>query len=247
MSHMPRTASTGSERLPLRRRFAGIIDEDGEPTVGWEVDTRGEWAEKWPACPDGHPLKLRHALGFWERSLRELELRVSLGDDGWGVCQIIVDEREGRGLRASAPPSIRRLSGLELDRARVPRLPSPRVIGAASRGASRYRHGQRPRAPALHAEVSQQRAAAGSQVPPGASSPSNARRRYAPADLATVYASAGSSVKAPPCKGRTTRKWRSSKVRRRRVPSLPAMTATDRSARPRLRSAYRRSRSSAAS
>jgi hypothetical protein len=94
MGHMPRTASTGSERLPLRRRFAGIIDEDGEPTVGWEVDTRGEWAEKWPACPDGHPLKLRHALGFWERSVRELELRVSLGDDGWGVCQIIVDERE---------------------------------------------------------------------------------------------------------------------------------------------------------
>jgi len=39
---MPRTDSTGSDSLPLRRRFAGIIDEDGEPTVGWEVDTRGD-------------------------------------------------------------------------------------------------------------------------------------------------------------------------------------------------------------
>jgi hypothetical protein len=94
MSHMPRTPSTEPERLPLRRRFAGIIDEDGEQTVGWEVDTRGEWMEKWPPCPDGHPLKLRHALGFRERSVCELELRVSLGGDGWGVCQIIVDERD---------------------------------------------------------------------------------------------------------------------------------------------------------
>jgi len=91
---MPRTDSTGSDSLPLRRRFAGIIDEDGEPTVGWEVDTRGEWVEKWPPCPDGNRLKLRHALGFRERNIRELELRVLLGGDGWGVCQIIVDERE---------------------------------------------------------------------------------------------------------------------------------------------------------
>ena len=52
------------------------------------------WVEKWPPCPDGNRLKLRHALGFRERNIRELELRVLLGGDGWGVCQIIVDERE---------------------------------------------------------------------------------------------------------------------------------------------------------
>jgi hypothetical protein len=68
-----------------------------------------------------------------------------------------------------------------------------------------------------------------------------------PALRATFYPSAGSSVNVPPCSGRTARKWRSSNVRSRRVPSLPAMTATERSARPRFKSAYRRSTSSAAS
>ena len=243
---MPRTASTGSERLPLRRRFAGIIDEDGEPTVGWEVDTRGEWAEKWPACPDGHPLKLRHALGFWERSVRELELRVSLGDDGWGVCQIIVDEREDEVYVRVLLHRSDNCRGLSLTDREYLDWPV-RVSLVSPRRASRYRHGQRQRAPPLYAEVCEQRAAAGSRVPPGGSALSDDRRRDPPTDRATVYASAGSTVKAPPCNGRTTRKWRSSKVRSRRVPSLPAMIATDRSARPRLRSAYRRSRSSAAS
>ena len=124
----------------------GIIDEDGEPTVGWEVDTRGEWGEKWPACPDGHPLKLRHALGFRERSVRELELRVSLGDDGWGVCQIIVDEREDEVyVRVLLHRSDDR-RGVSLTEREYLDSPRPRVIGAASGGASRYRHGQRPRA-----------------------------------------------------------------------------------------------------
>jgi hypothetical protein len=91
---MPRTRSTESHTLPLRRRFAGVIDENGEPFIGWGVDTRGEWMKDWPPCPDGDPIELRHALGFRERSIRELELRVLLGGDDRGVCQVIVDERD---------------------------------------------------------------------------------------------------------------------------------------------------------
>ena len=52
------------------------------------------WLEKWaPRCPDGHPQRLRRALGFRERNLGELEIRVALGGNDNGVCQLIVDER----------------------------------------------------------------------------------------------------------------------------------------------------------
>jgi hypothetical protein len=34
MGNMPRTAPTGSDSLSVRPRFTGIIDENGEPTVG---------------------------------------------------------------------------------------------------------------------------------------------------------------------------------------------------------------------
>jgi hypothetical protein len=51
------------------------------------------WCQKWaPACPDGNPQRLRHALGFRERKLCELELRIPLGPDDQGVCQVVVDE-----------------------------------------------------------------------------------------------------------------------------------------------------------
>src|ERR1700751_5626856 len=94
MGEMPSAPSTGSDRLPLRRRFVGFIDEEGEPTIGWEVDTRDEWLVEWPPCPDGNPIKLCHALGFRERNMCELEFRVALGGPDGGVCQVIVDERE---------------------------------------------------------------------------------------------------------------------------------------------------------
>jgi hypothetical protein len=77
-----------------RRRWFGAIDENGEPATGWQVDVDDEWFEQWPPCPDGHPLRLCHPLGFWERNGRELELRVLLGGDDDGVCQVIVDERD---------------------------------------------------------------------------------------------------------------------------------------------------------
>lgn len=45
-------------------------------------------------CPDGQRQRLCHPLGFWERSVGELELRVLLGPGEDGVCQVIVEERD---------------------------------------------------------------------------------------------------------------------------------------------------------
>ena len=51
-------------------------------------------SDKWaPACPDGNRQTVRRALGFWERSVGELELRVALGGDDLGVCEVVIDER----------------------------------------------------------------------------------------------------------------------------------------------------------
>jgi hypothetical protein len=45
-------------------------------------------------CPDGHRQRLSHPLGFRERNVGELELRVLLGPGEDGVCQVIVEERD---------------------------------------------------------------------------------------------------------------------------------------------------------
>ena len=47
-----------------------------------------------PPCPDGKPQRPRRALGFRERNVCELELRVALGGDEGGVCQVVVEEHE---------------------------------------------------------------------------------------------------------------------------------------------------------
>ena len=44
-------------------------------------------------CPDGQQQRLGHPLGFRERNVGELELRVLLGPGEDGVCQVIVEER----------------------------------------------------------------------------------------------------------------------------------------------------------
>lgn len=44
-------------------------------------------------CPDGQQQRLCHPLGFRERNVGELELRVLLGPGDDGVCQVIVEER----------------------------------------------------------------------------------------------------------------------------------------------------------
>ncbi len=43
-------------------------------------------------CPDGQQQRVCHPLGFWERNVSELELRVLLGPGEDGVCQVIVEE-----------------------------------------------------------------------------------------------------------------------------------------------------------
>jgi hypothetical protein len=45
-------------------------------------------------CPDGKPQRLGQLLGFRERNVGELELRVVLGPGNGGVCQVIVEERD---------------------------------------------------------------------------------------------------------------------------------------------------------
>jgi hypothetical protein len=71
------------------------VDWDGQPIVEFDSDAHAEWCEKWaPPCPDGKPLRVRRALGFRERNIGELELRVALGGDDIGVCRVIVDEHD---------------------------------------------------------------------------------------------------------------------------------------------------------
>jgi len=45
-------------------------------------------------CPDGQRQRVCHPLGFWERNVEELELRVLLGRGEDGVCQVIVEETD---------------------------------------------------------------------------------------------------------------------------------------------------------
>jgi hypothetical protein len=86
-----------SSRYPERRlspweRWA--IEEDGEPIVDFDVEAHAEWCAKWaPPCPAGNPQRRRRALGFRERSVGELELRVPLSlSEREGACQVIADE-----------------------------------------------------------------------------------------------------------------------------------------------------------
>jgi hypothetical protein len=66
----------------------GVESADGSgPRVG-RVATRET------NCPDGHQQRLGHPLGFRERNVGELELRVLLGPGDHGVCHVIVEERE---------------------------------------------------------------------------------------------------------------------------------------------------------
>ena len=79
---------------PLSRWERWAIDDTGQPFVEFDVEAHAEWCAKWaPPCPVGNPRRVRRALGFRERSVGELELRVPLGADE-GVCQVIVDERD---------------------------------------------------------------------------------------------------------------------------------------------------------
>lgn len=64
---------------------------DGQPMIEFDSEAHEKWLEKWaPECRR----RVRRALGFRERSIAELELRVALGGDDRGVCRVILDERD---------------------------------------------------------------------------------------------------------------------------------------------------------
>jgi hypothetical protein len=66
-------------------------DWDGQPIIEFDSEAHQKWLEKWaPECRR----RVRRALGFRERSIGELELRVALGGDDRGVCRVILDERD---------------------------------------------------------------------------------------------------------------------------------------------------------
>jgi hypothetical protein len=78
----------------LSRWERWTTDETGQPIIEFDAEAHAEWCAKWaPRCPVGNPQRLRRALGFRERSVGELELRVPLNDHE-GACRVIVDERD---------------------------------------------------------------------------------------------------------------------------------------------------------
>ena len=70
-------------------------EHDGEPIIVWDDQAHAAWLERWaPRCPDGNPQRLARPLGFRERNVGELELRVALGAGDHGACRVIVDEQD---------------------------------------------------------------------------------------------------------------------------------------------------------
>lgn len=80
-----------STERKLGRWERWATDWDGQPIVEFDSEAHEKWLEKW--APPCHR-RVRRALGFWERSISELELRVPLGGDDRGVCRVILDERD---------------------------------------------------------------------------------------------------------------------------------------------------------
>jgi len=76
---------------PLGRWEQWTTDWAGQPIIEFDSEAHEKWLEKW--APPCHR-RVRRALGFWERSIRELELRVALDGDDRGVCRVILDERD---------------------------------------------------------------------------------------------------------------------------------------------------------
>jgi hypothetical protein len=80
-----------SPERKLGRWERWTTDWDGRPIVEFDSESHELWLEKW--APPCHR-RVRRALGFRERNISELELRVALGGDDRGVCRVILDERD---------------------------------------------------------------------------------------------------------------------------------------------------------
>lgn len=83
--------SESPEQRKLERWERWTTDWNGEPIIEFDSEAHAEWLEKW--LPECHR-RLGRVLGFWERSVRELELRVVLGGDDRGVSRVILDEQD---------------------------------------------------------------------------------------------------------------------------------------------------------
>jgi len=91
----PDPNTTNSDARPLGRWERWGVDWRGQPIIEWDDEAHAAWCEKWaPPCPDGNPQRLRRAVGFRERDLHELELRVPFAREENGACQVIVEESD---------------------------------------------------------------------------------------------------------------------------------------------------------
>ena len=80
-----------SAERELGRWERWTTDWDGRPIIEFDSEAHEKWLEKWlPECRR----RVRRAVGFRERNIRELELRVPLGGDDRGVSRVILDERD---------------------------------------------------------------------------------------------------------------------------------------------------------
>ena len=91
-SEQPRSEHADPQPYPVwsdrcRISMAAESADGSGPRVGRIVSRETD-------CPDGHRQRLSHPLGFRERNLGELELRVLLGPGDDDVCQVIVEERD---------------------------------------------------------------------------------------------------------------------------------------------------------
>ena len=91
----PDPNTTNSDARPLGRWERWGVDWQGQPIIEWDTAAHAAWCAKWaPRCPDGNPQRLRRAVGYRERDIRELELRVPLGIGEHGACQVIIEESD---------------------------------------------------------------------------------------------------------------------------------------------------------
>lgn len=139
MGHIPDATDNGSF-TPHRPRSTPQRFEAGELTT-----TRPSSATRRstgcgtrcgaPCCPDGNPQRVCHPLGFRERNVGELELRVALGGNDGGMCQVIGTNRGG-GLRASTRLAPRRGLRSRGAPSQLQRFASSGLTRAAARRAS---------------------------------------------------------------------------------------------------------------
>lgn len=91
MTDAPHDQPSNSDPRPLSRWERWTTDWNGQPIIEFDSEAHEKWLEKWaPECRR----RVRRALGFRERSVGELELRVALGGDDRGICRVILDERD---------------------------------------------------------------------------------------------------------------------------------------------------------